>query len=156
MIRDILVYLDGTPRGESAIATAAEIARGSDRCLIFLYVIVTPTLFAGVGTTELEPVETPVLTSREQAADAYLAPVAEAWRERGLEVECVIVQGPLEESIVTCARSLNIGLIALADYPGNPLTRLLAGSLAERLIKKTGLPVMAVNPDGRLSSWPAI
>lgn len=147
MIDRILVCLDGSRLSEVILPIVAEVAKRFCSKVVLLNVIVVPTALAGLGKTEIETTRSIQFTAREEKAYNYLESIAETWREKGLDVECVTVEGTIEESIITYARTYEISLIALVTHGRAGLGRFLPGSTAETVLRKSGIPVLAICPD---------
>jgi nucleotide-binding universal stress UspA family protein len=148
MIENILVCLDGSKFGEAIIPLAAELAERLGSKVVLLNVIVVPTVLAGFGKTEIEPAQSAQFSEQAEAANYYLESIARTLRDKGLEVECVTVEGTIEESIITYARNYEIGLIALATHGRSGLSRFILRSTTEFTLRKSGIPVLAICPHG--------
>lgn len=146
MIENILVCLDGSKRGEAILPLVAELAEKFGSKVVLLNVIVVPTVLAGFGKTEIEPTQSTQFSEQEEEANYYLESIARTLREKGLDVECVTVEGTIEESIITYARTYEIGLIALATHCRSGLSRFILGSTTESILRKSGIPVLAICP----------
>jgi nucleotide-binding universal stress UspA family protein len=147
MLKNILVCLDGSSLSEAILPLVAELAKKSGSKVVLLNVIVVPTLITSLGKTEIEPTQATQLTDQEEDVDYYLENIAGTLREKGLDVECVTVAGTIEESIITYARTYQISLIALATHGRSGLSRFILGSTAETVLRKSGIPVLAVCPN---------
>ncbi len=147
MFENILVCLDGSMLSEAILPLVAEIAGHFGSKVTLLNVIIVPTVLSGLGKTEIEPSESTQLLESEEKAYDYLEDITETWREKGLDVECATVEGTLEESIITYARTYKIGLIALATHDRGALSRLILKSTTDFVLRKSGIPVLAICPD---------
>ena len=146
MIENILVCLDGSKLSEAILPLAAELAEQFGSKVVLLNVIVVPTVLAGFGETEIEPTQSTRSSEQEEKVDYYLESLAQTLREKGLDVECVTVEGTVGESIITYAKSYEIGLIAIAMYGRSGLRRCILGSTTELVLRKSGIPVLAICP----------
>jgi nucleotide-binding universal stress UspA family protein len=146
MFENILVCLDGTKFSEAIIPIVAELAMLFRSKIILLNVIIVPSLLVSVGKTELEPKQSTEISEGEEEAARYLDSTARTLMERGLDVDCVIVEGTVEESIIACARTYKASLIALASHNRCRLIRFVLGSITDFIQKKTGIPVLSINP----------
>jgi nucleotide-binding universal stress UspA family protein len=147
VFENILVCLDGSRLSEAILPPVAAIARRFNSKVVLLNVIVVPSVLDGLGKTEIEPSESTQPTEPEEKAYDYLEDIAETWREKGLDVECATVEGTIEESIITYARTYKIGLIALATHDRGALSRLIAKSTTDFVLRKSGIPILAICPD---------
>ena len=146
MIGNILVCLDETELSESILPLAAEIAERFGSKIVLLNVLIVSLYFKGVGKTEVVIKQSAYVSEREEKVDTYLERIAEPLRKRGLNVECVTIEGTVEDSIMTYARTYEVGLIAMASHGRSGLNRLVSGSATESVLRKSGIPVLAVCP----------
>ena len=151
MFEKILVCLDGSHLSEQIMPYIMEEAHCFGK-VILLRVLSTPeaTLPLGVPGVPGAPFHTePMLQAFEKEvaeAPAYLERLAQLLCEKGLEVECVILQGMASEAIVNYARANGVKLIALATHGHGGLRRTLFGSTAESILRNSGLPVLVMRP----------
>jgi nucleotide-binding universal stress UspA family protein len=86
------------------------------------------------------------LQQQMEEAPAYLEAKAQPLRDKGLDVECVVLQGIPSEAIIDYARDNQVGLIAIATHGHSGLRQIALGSTAEYLLKHSGLPVLMITP----------
>jgi nucleotide-binding universal stress UspA family protein len=146
MIESILVCLDGTDLSECILPLAAEIAERFGSKMVLLNVLVVPVRLSGVGKAEIVVKQSSRVSEREVEVDNYLERIAEPLRKRGLNVECVAIEGSVEESIIAYAMTYQVGLIAMASHGRRGLTRPISGSSTESVLRKSSIPVLAVCP----------
>jgi len=80
-------------------------------------------------------------------AEVYLEKVAEFLRGKGLRVRTqVVVDDNPEEAILFEAELENAGLIALETHGRMGFSRLIHGSVAERVIRGAHVPVLVQRP----------
>jgi nucleotide-binding universal stress UspA family protein len=139
--------LDGSKLSEAILPPVTAIAERFHSKVVLLNVIVVPSVLTGLGKTEIEPSESTQLTESEEKVYDYLETIAKTWREKGLDVECATVEGTIEESIITYARTYKIGLIALATHDRGALSRLIVKSTTDFVLRKSGIPVLAICPE---------
>jgi nucleotide-binding universal stress UspA family protein len=147
VFENILVCLDGSRHNEAILPLVAEIAEHFSSKVTLLNVIIVPGVLTDIGKTEIEPSESTQLTESEEKTYDYMETTAETWREKGLDVECATVEGTVEESIITYARTHKIGLIALTTCDRGVLSRLIIKSTTDFVLRKSGIPVLAICPD---------
>ena len=147
MIENILVCLDGTELSESILPLATEIAEHFGSKIMLLNVLIVPLHLSGVGKVEVVLKQSSQVSEREEEMDNYLERTAEPLRKRGLNVECITVEGTVEESIIACARKYDVGLIAMASHGHSGLGRIILGSATESVLRKSGIPLLTVCPD---------
>lgn len=146
MIGNILVCLDGTGLSESILPLATEIAERFGSKVVLLNVLIVPLHLSGVGKAEIVVKQSTWVSEQEEEVDDYLEQIAEALRKKGLNVDCVTIEGTIEESIIAYARTYEVGLIVMASHGRSGLNRLVSGSATESVLRKSGIPVLAVCP----------
>jgi nucleotide-binding universal stress UspA family protein len=147
MFQKILVCLDGSKLAEQILPYAAEQAVRFGSNLVLLQVVSLASVPAPTGI-ESVPVAVPdnLLAEAEAAAKDYLDVLALPLREKGLKVQCVTVIGHPAESIVSYAEENRFDLVALATHGRSGLKRLVFGSVADYVIRKSGRPILLIKP----------
>jgi len=147
MFQKILVCLDGSKLAEQILPYAAEQAARFGSSLVLLQVVSLASIPAPTGI-ESVPVAVPdnLLAEAEAAAKDYLDGLAPPLRERGLKVQCVSLIGHPAESIVSYAAENRFDLVAIATHGRSGLKRLVFGSVADHVIRESGLPILLIKP----------
>ena len=146
MLEKILVCLDGSELAEAILPLVTDLAMRLGSEVILLRVVVKPTWLSGLGETEVEPKQSIEMSEREVKIDSYLERVARLLWEKGLDVECATVEGPIGESIVAYAITNKISLIALATHGYGKLRKFALGSIADFVLRESGIPVILTSP----------
>jgi nucleotide-binding universal stress UspA family protein len=81
--------------------------------------------------------------------EAYLEKQAEAVRGRGLQVECLIRLGKAAEQILEAAEQ-GTDLILIATHGRTGIARLRLGSVADKVVRDTGCPVLVIGPNVKI------
>jgi nucleotide-binding universal stress UspA family protein len=109
-----------------------------------------PAHVADIGKTgTLEPKAGPQLAQIEQAhADVsqYLNTIARPFREKGLKIRTLILEGEPAATIVNYANSNNISLIALTTHGEGGLRGEVMGRTAQFILKESKSPAMIIKP----------
>lgn len=151
MFEKVLVCLDGSPLAEEILPYIAAEGRSFTK-IILLKVLATPgvVLPLGVPGEAIGTVQTGSmlahLRKEMEETPAYLEAKAQPLRDKGLDVECVVLQGIASQAIIDYARSNEVSLIAIATHGHSGLRQIALGSTAEYLLKHSGLPVLMVTP----------
>ena len=139
MYRSILVPLDGSLFGESALPLAAAIARrvGAELQLVHVH---EPGADRLLTFSTLDPVV-------EQAERAYLQSVAQRLAVLpGLTVVPLLFSGPVAEALEAHALTGGVGLLVIATHGHGPLSRFWLGSVADEMVRCAPIPVLLVRP----------
>jgi nucleotide-binding universal stress UspA family protein len=133
----ILVPLDGSPLAEEALPVALAFAKhaGASGKLVLVHArrVELPAFSRG-GAKEMP------LTAPSQIP--YLGRIAQDVREQGVEVEVIDTEGDPAGAIVDLARELHVDLIVLVTHAREGLSRLLYGSVADRVLQEAPVPVL--------------
>lgn len=153
MFRKILVCLDGSNLAEEVIPYVAQGAPCFSK-VIMLSVVPIPQIDIPLGVPGVPgaPVRTESMLKEFQTevgeVPAYLEKQAKKLRDKGLDVECLVLQGSPGELIVKYAKDNKMELIALATHGHSGLRRVVFGSTAEYVLRKAGLPLLLITPRG--------
>lgn len=154
--KHILLPLDGTPLAEQIVPTAAEVARVMGASCTLLRVTHTEvpetlaTASRGVIVTQrvrmmVEELET-LQKKQCQDAEHYLEGVAEGIRPLGVHVlTSVVLDEPPAPAILNAAEK-GMDLVALETHGYSGLKRLWLGSVADKVIRGSSVPVLVQRP----------
>lgn len=147
MFQKILVCLDGSKLAEQILPYAAEQAARFGSSLVLFQVVSLASIPTPTGI-ESVPVAVPndQLADAEAAARDYLNGLALPLRDKGVKVQCVTMVGHPAESIVSYAEENRFDLVAIATHGRSGLRRLVFGSVADYVIRKSGLPILLIKP----------
>jgi len=146
MFEKILVCLDGSELAEGILPYAREVARQSGATLVLLEVTLPPSAIVEPTTGYYSATTPAEIQRQEDEAQAYLEGIARAIQEEGLAVEYLTLPGSPGYTIVGYARESGVGLIALSTHGRSGLKRLIMGSVAEHVLRESGLPVLVIRP----------
>jgi nucleotide-binding universal stress UspA family protein len=151
MFEKILVCLDGSELAKQILPYAAEEALRFQSKLVLLQVVPEPVAFSpGIPGTGAAPIQTDTMV--EEAEDAlngarnYLEEIAKPLRKKGIQVEAVSVLGRAGETILGYADRNNVDLIAIATHGRSGLGRAVFGSVADYVLRESGLPMLVIRP----------
>ena len=139
----ILVPLDGSTFAETALPHAATVARAFGGTLWLLRVVersIASYTYPGVGVVEIANNE------ERRGAGSYLEGVAQRLRSDGLSVSTVVEEGWVAEIIAYHGRGMGASTIAMATHGRTGILRLLLGSVALEVVRRSSLPVLLVRP----------
>jgi len=144
MYTKILVPLDGSALSERALTHAEEIAKGTGAELILMQVIGIPL----ADVPEVGPAEEEKAFSAEvDSSRAYLESIGERLRQAGVSVRTVVAQGAADSQILGFAHRENVDILVMSTHGRSGLSKLLMGSVAQKVMLTTQRPVMLVKPE---------
>jgi nucleotide-binding universal stress UspA family protein len=151
MFERILVCLDGSELAEQILPYAIEQALRFNSKLTLLQVVTIPSsVYTASAASELPQAGDMIareIQKQEAEARAYVDRVAKSLLKKGVEAEGVVL-GPLQpgRAIVKYAQDNAIDLICIATHGRSGLGRFVFGSVADRVLRESGLPILVVKP----------
>lgn len=139
----VLVPLDGSDLAEEILRPATDLARATGARLTLAHVVSVATILG----PRIVPLSLNGFEPELEGANTYLEGVASGLRQGGLEVSTQAVQGKAPAlAIADLARELKADVIAMATHGYGGVRRTLLGSVADKLLRISPLPVLIVRP----------
>lgn len=144
-LRSILVPLDGSQFSEQAIPLAAEIARRSGAVLRIARVHQTPATWA--TAMELPQINAEVDQELRERELAYLASITgRMTQNERVRARSTLLDGPVAEALESYANTVDVDLIVMSTHGRNALGRFWLGSVADKMTRRSRVPVLLVRP----------
>jgi nucleotide-binding universal stress UspA family protein len=141
MAHTILLPTDGSATAKAARRFAVDIARGEGDSVV-VFSVAEPADYDGV---EDETVTAAISSYLREAAEAEAAEI----RAEGITATAEVVISPrVDEAIVERARSLGADTIVMGTHGRSGLARAVIGSVADRVIRHSHVPVVLVPLSG--------
>jgi nucleotide-binding universal stress UspA family protein len=141
----ILIPLDGSRLAEVALPKAKELVSGNPDATLVLLRAAEATTFPGVDLIDAQ-----VTVVRD--AEHYLEGVAEGLRASGVAtVETSVWYGAAAPGILETARRTKPDLIVMSTHGRRGINRLIAGSVAESVLRAARTPIFLI----RVEDMPA-
>lgn len=138
----IVATLDGSSDGEAVLEPAANLARSLGFTLCLLQVVFPRhPISEGVNFASAED-----LAKRQRGATQYLQKVQQQVAAKGVNCITQVLTGEPDQEVVNYARYNGVALIAMATHTKSRLGRIIMGSVAEKVMDATHLPVLMVHP----------
>ena len=143
-ISRMLVPLDGSEQAEQVLGAAVEFARLTGAAMTLLVVDVLPVL---IGEEPLEVGTRVGVAEQWRRAESYLETLAPRLRAEGVAVDVALrANQSAAAAILDEARRVGAGLIAIATHGRSRLRRMFMGSVADKVLRGTDVPVLLVRP----------
>ncbi|MBP8002808.1 MAG: universal stress protein [Chloroflexi bacterium] len=143
MYKKILVPLDGSPLAEAVLPHAQALAQSEGAELVLLRVAVDP----GAEFAFADPaLAAGIIQEMEEETKAYMAGIAARMKEAGYLASTMMREGPIAETILAVAEETQADVIAMSTHGRSGLSRWLMGSIADRVVKHSHVPVMVIRP----------
>ncbi|MFT3927691.1 MAG: universal stress protein [Myxococcales bacterium] len=145
-LNKIICPIDFSPGSDHALGRAAELARAFGAELELLHVFQLPVLALPDVPITLSPTYVADLTQRiQKQLDLH----ARQLRDQGLRVKTSVLEGPAAETITDHAKKFTASMLVLGTHGRSGFKRFLLGSVAERVVRLSSVPVMTVHlPEG--------
>jgi nucleotide-binding universal stress UspA family protein len=141
----IVVPLDGSPIAEAVLPVIQGLARALSLEITLIQVIDVGTKVQfGRMTTETKPVPNDVLQQMAGLACDYLAGIAKDLEGKGLSVQWEVLGGSPAQRVVDFGRETSGCLVAMTTHGRSGFRRWVMGSVADRVVRQTGDPVLVV------------
>jgi nucleotide-binding universal stress UspA family protein len=143
----MLVPLDGSAFAETALPYAAALALVFGGTLLLVRAVtppVTPSSYPGLGLVQKSSEE------EQREAKTYLEEVAQRLRSDGLSVQTVVREGWPADIIAYLGATLGPRMIVMATHGRTGVVRLLLGSVALEVVRRSSLPVLLVRPSEQI------
>lgn len=144
MYRVIMVPVDGSAFSRAAVFQGLRLARKNGAQLRLVRVAASPILFAVPETIGLETVGWKA--ERDNILKHLYQLAAECRSNGGVDVTTTVEEGPVADALRRHALRHHVDLIVMATHARRGLARVFLGSVADRLIRETGVPVLVVRP----------
>ena len=143
MFKHILVPIDGSPTSELAVDKAIGLAKAFDSAVTTIYVV-DPYPFTGVGA-DFAYGQGQYLNAAKAHATDSLAHARKTMEQAGVKVTTATVEAHSPwRGILEAAESGSADLIVMGSHGRNGIEKLVLGSVAQRVVSHTKLPVLLV------------
>jgi len=151
MYKKILVPLDGSELAECALSHVEAITTGCQVVDVVLLRVIDAVYLPGDYIMSPEE-RLRYETKRRASSEEYLEQVAERLKcsRAGLNTE--VVEGKASECIVDYAENHGVDLIIMATHGRSGIGRFALGSVADRVMRHSGVPVLLVRATGHEAS----
>lgn len=85
---------------------------------------------------------------RKSTAQEYVDRIAERFRHYGADIKCEVLEGRIAETLAGYAEHNNIDLVLIATHGRSGVNRWLMGSVADRVLHYSDVPVLMVRAPG--------
>ncbi|MFC2006866.1 universal stress protein [Chloroflexota bacterium] len=149
MYERILVPLDGSELGEAALPHVEVLVTKlcpSLKVEVVLVRVISDLYHYVAGATEVTPVPymDAELKPMKESAASYLSRIGEGLESKGATVKIMVTTGSAAEEIIRIANEINAGLIAMSTHGRTGIARWVLGSVVDRVIRATNVPVLVV------------
>ena len=145
MYRKILVPLDGSKVAEGVLPHAKELAYSEGAELILLNVGANPALdfvFSDPGLAQS------AVQEQEEHSKKYMTEIESQLKAAGFKTSTILRVGAVADVILGVAEELQVDVIAMSTHGRTGPARWLLGSVAERVVHNSKVPVLLIRSTG--------
>ncbi len=144
-----MVPLDGSALAECVLPHVKTIATGCGCEELILLRVVEPERVYSVSDSSIDPnLAATREIERKKAAEEYLHVIADGLTQPGLTCTTKAVMGRIAESLVDYCVKNSVDLIIIATHGRSGITRWVRGSVADKILRSSKIPVMMVRAPG--------
>jgi nucleotide-binding universal stress UspA family protein len=142
MYKKILVPLDGSQFAEEALSHAESLAKYEGAEIILLRVAVTPARYFFAHN----PAEgNNIISMIEKEAQSYMKAKVSKLKMTGVKVTGITRDGSAPDVILDVAEETHADMIAMTTHGRSGIQRWLLGSVADRVVHYSHIPVMLIH-----------
>ena len=157
MYQKIMVPLDGSEVAECVLPHVEAFIDGCQvNTIVFIRVIEPAPLGIRSPSTAISKEELDKLMTnfqhieeeRKSAAEDYLKKAVDRLKPNGVKFQTEVIVGKAAGSLIDYADSNNIDLILIATHGRSGVSRWMRGSIADRILRASKVPVLIVRAPG--------
>jgi nucleotide-binding universal stress UspA family protein len=139
--RVIVVATDFSTEARRATDYAVELAQKMDARLVVVSAFAVPVL----TVPELSPALAGAAEGAADETQRELDELIDGYRDRRVPIEGVVCLGEAVDSVVAVANEQEADLIVIGTHGRKGLSRVVLGSIAERVVRHATCPVLTVH-----------
>ena len=149
MYQKVLVPLDGSKLAECVVEHVKSIATGCQVPTVVLLQVVEPIGLRGYLPRGMaEDTYRDAKETAEIQAKNYLNEMAERLKAEGIAVETDVADGLPADEILSYAEEKGVDLIVMSTHGRTGVSRWFSGSVVEKVVSQSLIPVLVVTPPG--------
>lgn len=153
----ILVPIDGSPFSESTFSYVVELTKKTDKEVTLLHVC-EPPIVPSYGSNPINPnwkrYRDSMWEEMEKISTTYVNKTAAEFKKKGIQVKSKVVKtktGEVVQTIKQVAKEENIDLIVIATQGRSGVSRMVYGSVANRIVEEISQPILLIRPEKSVS-----
>ena len=153
MFKRIMVPLDGSELAECVIPYIEDfIDQGQVEFIVFVRVvrpIITPASFDD-SMTYIPEDWSRLESEKKTSAEDYLKKVVSRLKQNGVKFQTEVLVGRIGNSLLDYIKANDFNLIVIATHGRSGLSRWVRGSVADKILSASNIPVLMVRAPGSL------
>ena len=150
MYEKIMVPLDGSELAECVLPHVEDLIKGCHVSnVVFVRVVEPITAPVGIGNVYIGREESREREStRKSAVKDYLNQIVDRLKHEGTELHSEVLVGRVADSLADYTEKNDIDLILIATHGRSGVTRWVRGSVADKILRYSNVPVLMVRAPG--------
>ena len=150
MYEKIMVPLDGSELAECVLPHVEGFIKGCHVSnVVFVRVVEPITAPVGIGNVYIGREESREREStRKSAVKDYLNQIMDRLKHEGTELHSEVLVGRVADSLADYTEKNDIDLILIATHGRSGVTRWVRGSIADKILRYSNVPVLMVRAPG--------
>jgi nucleotide-binding universal stress UspA family protein len=149
MYERILVPLDGSELAECTFPHVKTFIEGCHVSHVAFVRVVEPTITSGHGDYVISSeILNKMESAKKSTAKDYLDQVVNGFRHEGTSLHSEVLIGRVSESLRDYTEKNDIDLIVIATHGRSGVTRWVRGSVADKVLRTSDVPVLMVRAPG--------
>ena len=149
MYQHVVVPLDGSELAECVLPHVEAVGTGCNVARVSLVRVVPPLKLLGGVESGLSPEARQQLEDDSmEIAGQYLEEKAQELRDKGIATETAVLFGEVVHELAEFVSAHEVDLIIMATHGRSGVSRLFLGSIADRTLRHSPVPVLMVRAPG--------
>jgi nucleotide-binding universal stress UspA family protein len=144
MMKKIMIATDGSETSKKAAKVGIEIARRSQGSVTAVYVIDVFRLAHLPGYTAFHGVKDKLLELMQKEGREATEDVEEMALEAGISCQMLVAEGEPRDELIRISQESGMDLLVLGSIGRTGLDRFLLGSVAEKVVQRSAVPVLLI------------
>ena len=158
MYKKIMVPLDGSELAECVLPHVEGFIKTCQVSTIVFVRAVKPEAMVSRGAYATGEVDLKIIEEntkrieeeKRSSAKAYLDQVVSRLKQNGVEFQTEVLVGTVAESLIDYTEANHIDLILIATHGRSGVSRWVRGSIADRILRGSKIPVLMVRAPGTM------
>jgi nucleotide-binding universal stress UspA family protein len=143
-IEKLLVPLDASELARSALPVAVELAQTLGASIVLFHTVTPPALvYPGFKAAWMDP---RFVEEMVESARTSLTSIASEIKSRGIPTGFLVSTGSAVDSIIEAAEAGSADMVVMSTHGRSGVGRLVLGSIADAVVRRSCTPVMLVRP----------
>ena len=149
MYQHVMVPLDGSELAECVLPHVEAISTGCNVTRVSLVRVVPPLKLHGGVESGLSPeMRQQLEDDSKKIAREYLDEKAQELRDKGVATETAVIFGEVVHELIEFSATHEVDLIITATHGRSGVSRWVMGSIADRTLRASPVPVLMVRAPG--------